>query len=128
MRRIFIFVTFVILLTGCSSIVSREELTLKEKDNLVILVENIKKELQIGDTHLLEESFAPTIKNNFVKKEIQNIDFSKINIFTSKPIFKENEASNIIGFNVQSMTVYYDVEYFFKDGNWKIVKFKERRG
>ena len=69
----------------------------------------------------------PSIRNNFVKDEIQNINFSKVNIFNSKPKFLGERATNIVGFNIHSSTIYYEVEYQLKNEEWKIVKFKERR-
>ena len=128
MRRIFIFIICILFLIGCSNIEKREDFTLKERESLIVLIDNIKDELQVGNTELLRESFLPSIRNDFVKSEIENIDFSKINIFNSKPIFLKNKASNIVGFTLQSTTIYYDVEYSLKNGIWKIVKFKERRG
>lgn len=127
MKKIFILTIFILFLTGCSNLGRKEELTLKEKESLIILVESIKNELKIGRTALLEKSLAPSIKNNFVKDEIQNINFSNVNIFNSKPQFLNNRATNIVGVNIRSMTIYYEVEYIFEDGAWKILKFKERR-
>lgn len=128
MKKLIILVILISFFTGCSNLVRREEITLKEKENLVLLVENIKSGLQQGDTTLFEKTLTSGIRNNFVKNEIQNIDFSKINIFSSKPQFLGTTATNMVGFNVQGTTLYYEVEYELKKGEWKIVKFKERRG
>ena len=75
----------------------------------------------------LEKTLIPSIRNNFVKDEIQNINFSKVSIFNSKPKFLGERATNIVGFNIHSSTIYYEVEYQLKNEEWKIVKFKERR-
>lgn len=128
MKKLIILVILISFFTGCSNLVGREEITLKEKENLVLLIENIKYSLQHGDVTLLEKTLTPSIKNNFVKSEIQNIDFSKVNIFNSKPQFFRDTATNMVGFNIQGTTLYYEVEYELKDGEWKIIKFKERRG
>lgn len=128
MKKLIILVILISFFTGCSNLVGREEITLKEKENLVLLIENIKYSLQQGDVTLLEKTLTPSIKNNFVKSEIQNIDFSKVNIFNSKPQFFRDTATNMVGFNIQGTTLYYEVEYELKDEEWKIIKFKERRG
>ncbi len=127
MKKIFILTILVLFFTSCSNLGRREEISLKDRESLIFLVESIKTNLQKGETKLLEESLAPSIRNNFVKDEIQNIDFSRVNILNSKPQFLGSTATNIVGFNVQSVTVYYDVEYELKSGEWKIIKFKERR-
>jgi len=123
MKKIFILMILGIFLTSCSNIGKREEVTLKEKESLIVLIEDIKNNLQKGETELL----IPSIRNNFVKDEIQNINFSKVNIFNSKPKFLGERATNIVGFNIHSSTIYYEVEYQLKNEEWKIVKFKERR-
>lgn len=126
MKRIFIFVIALVFMTGCSNIGRREEVTLKEKESLIVLIDGIKSNLKKGDVTLLEQSLTSGIRNNFLKEEIQNIDFSKVNMFNSKPQFLGNRATNIVGLNIQSTTIYYDVEYVLKNGVWKISKFKER--
>ena len=127
MRRIFIFIIFVLLLTGCSNLVTKKEILPEEKESLVILIEEIKQELKEGKTQLLISSFIPNIRNNFTQEEIKKIDFSKVNILVSKPSFFQDKAQNIVAFNVQGTTFYYDLEYILKNGEWKIAKFKERR-
>ena len=127
MKKIFILSILIVFFTSCSNIGRREEISLRDRENLIFLIESIKTNLQKGDIKLLEESLVSSIGNNFIKDEIQNIDFSRVNILNSKPQFLENTATNIVGFNIQSTTVYYDVEYKLKNGEWKIVKFKERR-
>ncbi|WP_291259900.1 hypothetical protein, partial [Fusobacterium sp.] len=127
MRRIFIFIISVVFFTGCSNIVSRKEFTIEEKRELIVLVEQIRDELKIGETKLLKETLVPSISNNFVKDEIESIDFSKINILSSRPVFLGNKAQNIIGITFQNNTLYYSVDYSLKSEGWKISKIKERR-
>lgn len=127
MKKIFILTIFIVFFTSCSNLEEKKEISLKDRENLIFLVESIKTNLKKGETKLLEESLAPSIRNGFVKDEIQNIDFSRVNILNSKPQFLGSTATNIVGFTVQSTTVYYDVEYKLKNGEWKIVKFEERR-
>ncbi len=128
MKKILILIISLIFTIGCSNLEKKEFIANNEKEELVHLINSIKTELQEGKTLLLEKSLISNMKNKYVKEEIQNIDFSNINIFNSKPRFIENRASNIVGFNFQSMTIYYDVDYLYKNGEWKITKFKERRG
>ena len=45
-----------IFLTSCSNIGKREEITLKEKESLIVLIEDIKNNLQKGETELLEKT------------------------------------------------------------------------
>lgn len=127
MRRIFIFIISVVFFTGCSNIVSKKEFTMEKKRELIVLVEQIRDELKMGETKLLEETLVPSIRNNFVKDEIESINFSKINILSSKPVFLGDKAQNIIGIIFQNNTLYYSVDYSLKSDGWKISKIKERR-
>lgn len=128
MRRIFIFILFSLLLVSCSNLTKKEETSFEDKESLIILIEDIRQDLKKGDTKLLRDSFIPSIRNNFTQEEIEKIDFSKVNILVSKPTFFEDTAKNIVAFSIQGTTFYYDIEYLLKNGEWKIVKFKERRG
>lgn len=128
MKKIFILLISIVFFTSCSSLEKKKELSISDREKLIVLLENIKTDLGKGETKVLEESLNSGIKTTFIKNEIQNIDFSKINIFTSNPQFLGETATNIVGFNAQSTTVYYDVKYELKKGEWKITEFKERRG
>lgn len=127
MKKIFILLISIVFFTSCSSLEKKKELSISDREKLIVLLENIKTDLGKGETKVLEESLNSGIKTTFIKNEIQNIDFSKINIFTSNPQFLGETATNIVGFNAQSTTVYYDVKYELKNGEWKITEFKERR-
>ncbi|STO31989.1 Uncharacterised protein [Fusobacterium necrogenes] len=127
MKRIFIFIITSVFIIGCSNIGKKEEVTLEEKAALIIFIEEIKSSLKNGETTFLEQSLISNMGNNFLKEEIQNIDFSKINIFNSKPEFLKNKAMNVVALNIQTTTIYFDVEYVLKNKKWKINKFKERR-
>ena len=58
MKKLIILVILISFFTGCSNLVGREEITLKEKENLVLLIENIKYSLQQGDVTLLEKTLT----------------------------------------------------------------------
>ena len=54
-----------IFLTSCSNIGKREEITIKEKENLIVLIEDIKNNLQKGETELnCSASFTLFITNH----------------------------------------------------------------
>lgn len=128
MKNTLILIFFVLFTIGCSNISTNKNIvTYEEKQSLNTLIENIKTELKNGDIELLEETLVPSIRNSLVKSEIENIDFTSINIITSKPIFNNTTAENVVAFIVGGNAIYFDVEYLLKNGEWKILKFKERR-
>ena len=99
----------------------------RDKKSLEMLINEIKQELSNGNTKKLKETLDPSLKNIFVGNEIEKVDFSKIKIFINKPKFFKNTANNMIAFIVEDRTIYFDVYFSLKSGEWKITKFKERR-
>lgn len=99
----------------------------RDKKSLEILTDEIKQELVNGNTSKLKNTLDSSLKNIFVGNEIEKVDFSKIKIFINKPKFFKNTANNVIAFIVEDRTIYFDVYFSLKSGEWKITKFKERR-
>lgn len=99
----------------------------KDKNTLETLIEKIKIDLQNGDTESLQKTLNFSLKNVFLGKEIEKIDFSQMNIFVTKPKFYNKNARNITAFNFEDRTIYFDVKFLLEKGEWKITEFKERR-
>lgn len=99
----------------------------KDKKSLEILIDEIKQELIKGNTKKLKDTLDSSLKNMFVGNEIDKVDFSKIKIFINKPKFFQNNANTIIAFIVEDRTIYFNVYFSLKSGEWKIIEFKERR-
>lgn len=99
----------------------------RNKKSLEILIDEIKQELANGNTNKLKNTLDPSLKNIFVGNEIEKVDFSKIKIFINKPKFFKNTANNMIAFIVEDRTIYFNVYFSLKSGEWKITEFKERR-
>lgn len=129
MKKIFIFIIFVLFTIGCSNISTQKtNITEEEKQSLLTMVTNIKEELKNGEFDTFDRALVPGLKNSVLKKEIQTVDFSQINILTSKPVFNKNTAENVVALIYGTHTLYLNVEYLLKNGEWKILNFKERRG
>lgn len=99
----------------------------RDKKSLEILIDEIKQELANGNTNKLKNTLDPSLKNIFVGNEIEKVDFSKIKIFINKPKFFKNTANNMIAFIVEDRTIYFNIYFSLKSGEWKITEFKERR-
>lgn len=129
MKNILILIFFVLFATGCSKIeTKRNAIGNQEKLALIYLIEELKEELQYGKYQEFEKMLVPNIRNSILKNILEEVDFSKIKLFTSKPLFNGNRATNVVGMIVGGQTIYFDVEYLFKKGEWKILNFKEKRG
>ena len=99
----------------------------RNKKSLEILTDEIKQELANGNTSKLKNTLDSSLKNIFVGNEIEKVDFSKIKIFINKPKFFKNSANNVIAFIVEDRTIYFNIYFSLKNGQWKITEFKERR-
>ena len=99
----------------------------RNKKSLEILIDGIKQELANGNTSKLKNTLDSSLKNIFVGNEIEKVDFSKIKIFINKPKFFKNIANNMIAFIVEDRTIYFNIYFSLKNGQWKITEFKERR-
>ena len=99
----------------------------RDKKSLEILIDGIKQELANGNTSKLKNTLDSSLKNIFVGNEIEKVDFSKIKIFINKPKFFKNSANNMIAFIVEDRTIYFNIYFSLKNGQWKITEFKERR-
>ena len=99
----------------------------RDKKSLEILTDEIKQELVNGNTSKLKNTLDSSLKNIFVGNEIEKVDFSKIKIFINKPKFFKNSANNMIAFIVEDRTIYFNIYFSLKNGQWKITEFKERR-
>lgn len=129
MKKILLFIIFVLFTAGCSNISTQNyNISDTDKRSLLVLIESIKDELKDGEFDILDSTLASGMKNSMLKKELATVDFSQINIMTSKPVFNKNTARNVVALVFGSNTLYFNVEYLLKNGEWKILNFKERRG
>lgn len=129
MKNIVFTLLTVFILTSCSSLKTREpqELNKKQKESLVLLLDQVKGEFAQNRTDTLKASLVPGLRNMMVKNELSRIDTSRLKLFSSEPVYIGSEAENTIAFNMGSETHYYQVRYILEGTDWKISEFKERR-
>lgn len=125
-QKIFL-VLIICMFTGCSNLYVSENMKLEEKQKLNTLISAIQKELKNGKTTKLETSLDSKIKKFFIKNELQKIDLSHVVILITKPVFCGNTAKNIVSFTIREKTLYYDIMFKLKNGEWKIVNYNERK-
>ena len=98
-----------------------------QKEQLDNLLATINNELQNGELATLESALDVSRRNNIVRRELQNISFHNINVFSGDPYFHKETATNIIGLNEGVNTLYLDVSYALKNSEWKIVRLEEKK-
>ncbi|MGL4253623.1 MAG: hypothetical protein ACRCU6_03260 [Fusobacteriaceae bacterium] len=116
----------IILLTGCSNL-NKYVVNNIEKEQLTLKLRDIKDDLSENSSDSLVKMIEPSLKNDYILRQIKTLDFRRIKIFFSKPEFQGTLAKNIIGFNSLDSTIYIELEYRFRDGIWQITDMKEIR-
>lgn len=124
LKRLLILI-FTVLLTACSNISNRP---LEDKDRVVLITElsQFKSHLKNGNIDELKPFFNNNLRNNYVLTELENTDFTNIDILYSKPIFTNNIAMNTIAFLTNGNTVYFEITYKFLNNKWEIIDIRQK--
>jgi len=124
-----IYVIFLIILTAsCSNLEkTKDENFLNIKDKLILKLELIQKDLQRNDSTSLKESLDVSLKERYAINKLSEYDLSQVNFYFTKPVIVKNQGNNTIGLKFSEEIFYFNVEYKYLNGNWKITKFTERR-
>lgn len=114
-----------------NSVIDKYESLLSErkeqKRQLEKLLEEIRQELEGGNTSTLEKSLDISIGKNVLMRELKNMSFQGINLFRGDFSFSKDTAKNTIGLNEGVNTLYLDVSYALKNSKWKIVRLEEKK-
>lgn len=124
LKRLLILI-FTVLLTACSNISNRP---LEDKDRVLLTnqLSQFKFHLKDGNIDELKPFFNDTLRNNYVLTELENTDFTNIDILYSKPIFINNTAINTIAFLTNGKTVYFEITYKFLNNKWEIIDIRQK--
>jgi predicted nuclease of restriction endonuclease-like (RecB) superfamily len=99
---------------------------IKNYENLQVLIETIKKDLEDENIDELQSFFVSSPKNFYFKKKLNTISLEEVNIFVNEPKLYKHSATNIIGLNYLDRTEYFDISYVFKNSVWKIKSVTEK--
>ncbi|MGL5088799.1 MAG: hypothetical protein ACRC6Z_05025 [Cetobacterium sp.] len=124
-----IYVIFLIILTAsCSNLneISNENY-LNVENKLLSKLELVEKDLKVNDSKVLKESLDVSLIKKYEINKLFQYDLSRVNFYFTKPEIEKYSGSNIIGFKFSEEIFYFNVEYKYLNGDWKITKFTERR-
>ncbi|MGL4424728.1 MAG: hypothetical protein ACRCZR_08200 [Cetobacterium sp.] len=122
-------VMFLIILTAsCSNLdrTSEENLYNIEK-NLLSKLELLEKDLKKNDLTMLKNSLDVSLSQRYGISKLTEYDLSKVKFYFTKPIIVKNLGKNTIGLRFSEEVFYFNVEYKYLNGDWKITKFTESR-
>jgi len=90
------------------------------------LINVLKTAFSKNQFFIIERYTEKGIKNKIKLNELKNLDLSSGNIYTSSPDFNKTHAKVLTLINFYDDSLYLDIVFDFKNGQWKIINFNER--
>jgi len=106
------------------------EILISEKEqgvkDLKKLINVLKIAFSKNQIFIIERYTDRGIKNKIKLNELKKLDLSNGNIYTTDPKFNKNHAEILALINFYDESLYLDIIFNFKDGQWEIIDFNER--
>ena len=93
-------------------------------------IEDLKEAAKLNEYEKLKEFFLPTFKNNYIVKNIQQYDLSRLTfMFSDVKVITRNRASGTMIINYGNQSNYYIVTWkkTQENGKWKISNVAEKK-
>ncbi|MEG0068699.1 hypothetical protein [Cetobacterium sp.] len=122
-------VVFLVILTAsCSSLENKTRENLTNIDSkLNSKLELIQRDLQENNLISLKNSLDVSLKERYMINKLSEYNLSKIKFYFTKPEITKTMAKNTVGIRSGEEIIYFNLEYKYSNGDWKIIKFTERR-
>ena len=129
MKKIILLITMLFLLISCSNNnYIKTGFSQNEKQELVLFKDRIKNNLSENNLAYIKENTKDSYRNKYILEKLQNIDFTKLNIFVSEPSYRNEYPSSLLALNMNEDTYYFELFFIFDNQNkkWLIFDLKER--
>ena len=129
MKKIILFITMLFLLISCSNNnYIKTVFSQNEKQELILFKEKIKNNLSENNLAYIKENTKDSYRNRYILEKLQNIDFTKLNIFVSEPSYTNEYPSSLLALNMNEDTYYFDLIFTYDSQNkkWLIFDLKEK--
>ena len=129
MKKIILFIAMIFLLISCSNNnYIKTGFSQNEKQELVLFKDRIKNNLSENNLAYIKENTKDSYRNKYILEKLQNIDFTKLNIFVSEPSYTNEYPSSLLALNMNEDTYYFELFFIFDNQNkkWLIFDLKER--
>ena len=129
MKKIILFIAMIFLLISCSNNnYIKTGFSQNEKQELILFKEKIKNNLSENNLAYIKENTKDSYRNRYILEKLQNIDFTKINIFVSEPSYTDEYPSSLLALNMNEDTYYFDLIFTYDSQNkkWLIFDLKEK--
>ena len=129
MKKIILFIAMIFLLISCSNNnYIKTGFSQNEKQELILFKEKIKNNLSENNLAYIKENTKDSYRNKYILEKLQNIDFTKLNIFVSEPSYTNEYPSSLLALNMNEDTYYFDLIFTYDSQNkkWLIFDLKEK--
>ena len=129
MKKIILLITMLFLLISCSNNnYIKTGFSQNEKQELILFKDKIKNNLSENNLAYIKENTKDSYRNRYILEKLQNIDFTKLNIFVSEPSYTNEYPSSLLALNMNEDTYYFVLFFIFDNKNkkWLIFDLKER--
>ena len=129
MKKIILLIAMIFLLISCSNNnYIKTGFSQNEKQELILFKDKIKNNLSEINLAYIKENTKDSYRNRYILEKLQNIDFTKINIFVSEPSYTDEYPSSLLALNMNEDTYYFDLIFTYDSQNkkWLIFDLKER--
>ena len=129
MKKIILLITMIFLLISCSNNnYIKTGFSQNEKQELILFKDKIKNNLSENNLAYIKENTKDSYRNRYILEKLQNIDFTKLNIFVSEPSYTNEYPSSLLALNMNEDTYYFDLIFTYDSQNkkWLIFDLKEK--
>ena len=129
MKKIILLIAMIFLLISCSNNnYIKTGFSQNEKQELILFKEKIKNNFSENNLAYIKENTKDSYRNRYILEKLQNIDFTKLNIFVSEPSYTNEYPSSLLALNMNEDTYYFELFFIFDNQNkkWLIFDLKER--
>ena len=129
MKKIILIITMLFLLISCSNNnYIKIGFSQNEKQELILFKDKIKTNLSENNLAYIKENTKDSYRNKYILEKLQNIDFTKLNIFVSEPSYTNEYPSSLLALNMNEDTYYFELFFIFDNKNkkWLIFDLKEK--
>ena len=129
MKKIILLIAMIFLLISCSNNnYIKTGFSQNEKQELILFKDKIKNNLSENNLAYIKENTKDSYRNRYILEKLQNIDFTKLNIFVSEPSYTNEYPSSLLALNMNEDTYYFELFFIFDNQNkkWLIFDLKER--
>ena len=129
MKKIILLIAMIFLLISCSNNnYIKTGFSQNEKQELILFKDKIENNLSENNLAYIKENTKDSYRNRYILEKLQNIDFTKINIFVSEPSYTDEYPSSLLALNMNEDTYYFDLIFTYDSQNkkWLIFDLKEK--